>query len=98
VNAVVLNAPTSLTAKQLTSTSVRLNWVDNSSGEDGNAVERAVKSGNIFGAFSQIGTTGANATTYTDTTVSKKTYRYRVQALRSTTYGPYSSTVDITVN
>jgi hypothetical protein len=97
VNAVVLNAPTSLTATQLTSSSVRLNWVDNSTGEDGDAVERAVKQGNSFGAFSQIGTTGPNAITFTNSGVSKATYRYRVRAFRSATYGPYSGTVDITV-
>jgi hypothetical protein len=71
--------------------------VDNSSGEDGNKIERAVKSGSSFGSFSQIGTTGPDATTFTDSTVAKKTYRYRVRAYDGANNGPYSTTVDITV-
>ncbi len=97
VTAVILNAPTSLVATQLTSTSVRLNWNDTSTNEQGFAIERVVKSGSTWGAYSQIATVGPNSTTYTNTGVSKKSYRYRVRSYRSTTYGPYSNVAEITV-
>ncbi len=97
VTSVTLNAPTSLVATQLTSTSVRLNWNDTSTNEEGFAIERAVKSGNNWGAYSQIATVGANSTTYTNTGVSKKSYRYRVRAYRNGVYGPYSNVAEITV-
>ncbi len=97
VTAVILNAPTSLVATQLTSTSVRLNWTDTSTNEEGFAIERAVKSGNNWGAYSQIATVGADTTTYTNTGVSKKSYRYRVRSYRGTNYGPYSNVAEITV-
>ncbi len=97
VTNVILNAPTSLVATQLTSTSVRLNWNDTSTNEQGFAIERAVKSGSNWGAYSQITTVGSNVTTYTNTGVSKKSYRYRVRSYRSTTYGPYSNVTEITV-
>jgi hypothetical protein len=97
VTAVILNAPASLVATQINSTSVRLNWTDTSTNEGGFAVERAVKSGNNWGSYNQIATVGANATTYTDSTVAKKSYRYRVRSYRGTTYGPYSSVAEIAV-
>jgi subtilisin family serine protease len=97
VTAVILNAPTSLVATQITSTSVRLDWTDTSTNEEGFAIERAQKTGNNWGNYSQIGTAGANATTYTDSGVSKKSYRYRVRSYRGANYGPYSNVAEITV-
>jgi len=97
VTSVTLNAPTSLVATQLTSTSVRLNWNDTSTNEQGFAIERAQKSGNNWGNYTQIATVSSNVTTYTNTGLSKKSYRYRVRAFRNTTYGPYSNVAEITV-
>ena len=97
VTSVILNAPTSLVATQLTSTSVRLNWNDTSTNEGGFAIERAQKSGNSWGSYSQIATVAANSTTYTNTGLSKKSYRYRVRSYRGSTFGPYSNVAEITV-
>lgn len=98
VTPVVLNAPGSLTATQVTGPGVRLTWTDTSTNETGFAIERAVKSGSSWGAFTQVGTVGADVTSYTNAGVSKKKiYRYRVRAYRGTLYGPYSSVVEITI-
>jgi hypothetical protein len=69
-------APSGLTAT-VSGTAVNLAWQDNSANEDGFRVERRVGSG----AWSQIATTAANATAYSDTTgASGTTYEYRVSA------------------
>lgn len=58
-----------------------LNWTDNSSNESGFRVERATGS---TGAFSVISTTGANVSSYVDTSLAPSTlYRYRVCAFNS---------------
>ena len=72
---------------------VTLRWADNSSNESGFRVERAT--GN--GSFSQIATTGANVTSYRDTTLAASTtYRYRVRAYNSAGASSYSNTASIT--
>jgi len=71
---------------------VDLVWIDGSDNEDGFKIER--KEG--VGAYSEIGTTLANATSYSDTTVSpEKTYYYRVRAYNS--YGNSDYTVEINI-
>ena len=70
-------APSDLRASALSSTRVGLDWLDNSTNEDGFKIER--KTGG--GAYSQIGTVGANFTSYLDdTVVASTTYTYRVRA------------------
>jgi serine protease AprX len=72
-------APTSLTAVALSATSIRLNWADNSTNETGFEIQRC--SGRRCTSFATITTVGANATTYTDSSLVKATsYTYRVQA------------------
>lgn len=69
-------APSALTAA-VSGTTINLSWQDNSSNEDGFRVERRIGTG----AWSQIATTAANATSYSDTTgASGTTYEYRVAA------------------
>jgi titin len=76
------NAPSELVATALSSTSVRLNWVDNASNESGFRVERATGSG----AFSLVATLGANTTTWTNGGLTPATtYRYRVRAYDAAT-------------
>ncbi len=58
--------------------SVTVSWTDNSNNETEFIVERATSA---TGAFSRIGVTAANATSFTDNSVTKrKTYYYRVRA------------------
>jgi hypothetical protein len=69
-------APSALAATA-TAAAINLTWQDNSSNEDGFRIERRAAGG----AWSQIATTAANATTYADTgAASGTTYEYRVSA------------------
>jgi hypothetical protein len=62
----------------VTSTSITLNWQDNSNNEVGFQIQRATSSN---GPWSVVGTTGANATSYTDTGLDPSTmYYYEVVA------------------
>jgi FtsP/CotA-like multicopper oxidase with cupredoxin domain len=87
-------APTNLTAALQAGPQVRLTWTDNANNETGFIIERAIGAG----AFAQIGTVGANTTTYVDTTVQAgTTYRYRVAAVNVAGNSPYSNTVQVFV-
>ncbi|MCK6557574.1 S8 family serine peptidase [bacterium] len=71
-------APTNLTANAVSSSQINLAWQDNSSDETGFEIDRATTSG---GPYTQIATTGANVTTYSNTGLSPNTtYYYRVRA------------------
>jgi hypothetical protein len=65
-------------------------WVNNTADAIGISVERSMGS---TGTFTEITTTGATATAYTDLTVADgTTYCYRVRAYNPTTYSAYSNT------
>jgi hypothetical protein len=92
----ILAAPTSLSASAISGTQIDLSWVDNSVGEDGVKVER---SPNGSTGWAQIGTAGANATTYSDTGLSgATTYYYRVRAYDGGVDSAYSSTANATTS
>jgi hypothetical protein len=62
----------------VTSTSITLNWQDNSNNELGFQIQRATSPG---GPWNLIGSTGANVTSYTDNGLSPSTtYYYQVAA------------------
>jgi hypothetical protein len=87
-------APSSLTATAVAATQVSLAWADNSSDETGFKVERSL---GAPGAWVQIGTTGAAATSYTDTTAAAATlYYYRVRATNSAGDSGYSNEANVT--
>lgn len=72
--------PTQLGISAVTSTSLRLAWTDASNNETGFKVER--KAGD--GAYAEIATTAANASTYQDQNLQPSTlYTYRVRAVNS---------------
>src|SRR6185369_12315287 len=58
-------APTGLVATPVTSTRIDLQWVDNATGEQGYRVERATGGG----GFSQVAALGANATSWSSTSL-----------------------------
>ncbi len=75
-------APTNLSAVAVATNRIELAWTDNSANETGFVIERSATSGSGFAA---IGTAAANATIYTDSTVSAaSTYYYRVSATNTT--------------
>jgi hypothetical protein len=79
-------SPTNLIAEPLDGQTIALNWIDNSSWEDGYKVSRSEQSG----VWADIATLAANATNYKDVAASRDvSYTYRVQALKD---GGYSDT------
>jgi hypothetical protein len=71
-------APDSLVATANSDTEIALAWNDNSTNETGFKIERSPDNLN----WTQVGTTAANATNYTDTSLSAETqYYYRVSAV-----------------
>jgi len=86
-------APGALTATPASSTRVDLSWQDLAGNETGFKIERSADGVN----FSQIATAGANATGYSDTTVTAgKTYTYRVYAYNAYGNSDYSNLASAT--
>ncbi|MDX2110059.1 MAG: putative Ig domain-containing protein [Verrucomicrobiota bacterium] len=80
-------APTSLTATAVSSSQINLTW-SNVTNETGFRLERSLIAS---GAFSQIATLSANATSYSDTgRTAGIAYSYRVRAYNATGDSPYS--------
>lgn len=70
--------PTNLVATAASPSVVNLTWTDNATNETGYEISRSANSGT---GFRVIGTTGANATAYTDTALfANVTYYYKVRA------------------
>ena len=70
-------APSGVAASAPAYNQVNVSWTDNSANETGFKVERSTDNVN----FSQVGTVGANVTTFSDTTVAAHTtYYYRVKS------------------
>jgi PKD repeat protein len=91
----VIAAPSNLSASASRSGVVTLKWTDNSSNEQGFAVERA-PSGSA--SFVQIGQTAANTTSYSEQPGSGR-YTYRVRAFNTATgrFSAYSNQVSVRV-
>ncbi len=91
-SAVITNtfpAPVLNTVTQQTVSSFKLDWSDNSTGEEGFKIERKIDAE----AYVQIASVGANIITYTDSSINKKGYTtvyYRVRAFKGTDYSTYS--------
>jgi hypothetical protein len=75
-----INAPTNLTA-HVASRTVTLQWVDQSTNEEGFSIERAP-----FGtrSFAVVGTVAANKTSFSQTVLSGR-YTYRIRAFNNST-------------
>ncbi|MBI2830514.1 MAG: hypothetical protein HYX81_05075 [Chloroflexi bacterium] len=74
------SAPTSLVATAVSATQVNLSWTDTSTTEAGFRIERSTDGT----TFVSVGTTGANAVAFTDSTVAASTtYTYRVIAFNA---------------
>lgn len=84
-------APGGLTTSAPFFNSIVLNWSDLSSNEDVFRIERTTTP-NDPNSWVEIGTTSANVTTYTDSTVLSQTaYSYRVRSFNSYLGGSYSA-------
>lgn len=88
------NAPTGLGAVAASSGQVNLTWTDNSNNETAFHIERRLAGDSTF---TDIATVGANATSYSDTTVAPNTgYDYRVRAAIGTLLSNPSNTASVT--
>lgn len=76
-SAQTLDAPTLLNATTVSATRIDLSWVDNSDNETGFRVQRSGSSG---GPWSDVITTAANASTFSDTVLANAVYYYQVVA------------------
>lgn len=84
-----LAAPGGLQATMITRTQINLNWMDNSGHETAFIIERATASG---GPYTEVGTTGADTTTYEDKGLTTgATYYYRVRAHNTNGDSGYSN-------
>ncbi|MBN1995356.1 MAG: fibronectin type III domain-containing protein [Anaerolineae bacterium] len=79
-------APSNLSATQVSPTQINLAWTDNSISETGFKIER---SANGLSGWTQIGTTGPNVTTYSNTVVAG-VYYYHVRAYNGSGDSNYS--------
>lgn len=74
--------PTALTATAISETRVDLTWEDNTGSETGFLVERCEGAAPCSGAFSELGTSGPDDTSFSDLTACHSTtYSYRLSAL-----------------
>lgn len=74
-------APSSLTATALSTSSIRLNWMDQSNNEDGFEIYRSNSSN---GTYTLLTTTASNVTSFTDAGLTPGTvFYYRVRAKRN---------------
>jgi hypothetical protein len=89
-------APSGLSATAASSSQINLAWTDNSSNETGFKIER--KTG-ASGTWSQITTTAAGVTSYSNTGLAASTqYYYRVRATNATGDSAYSNEANATTS
>jgi hypothetical protein len=83
--------PTFLIGTTISSSRIDLTWTDNSNTETAFLIERAPA---FYGPWVQVGTTGANVTSYSDEGLNfATTYHYRVRAYNQEGYSAYSNPV-----
>ena len=86
-------APSGLSAVAASSSRIDLGWTDHSSDEDGFELERSLDGA----SWSALDTTGANATTYSNTGLSANTtYFYRARAFNAFGNSAWSNTASAT--
>jgi hypothetical protein len=82
ITVAIPKAPSNLATDSISTTKVQLSWTDNSTNESGFEIGRSSDGGVTFAPLSP--TTGANVTTYSDSSVASNTqYSYRVRAFNS---------------
>lgn len=92
-------APTALSTLVLSSSSIRVEWADNSSDESGFKLERCAGPGCGGASFSQITTIAPNQTSFDDTGLALNTqYRYRLRAFNAAGNTAYTDIVGATIS
>src|SRR5207247_6690333 len=87
-------APSSLTASAISSSQIKLTWLDNSKSESGFIIQRSTLASR---PWSQTATTRANLISYTNNGLAASTtYFYRICAYNSRGSSSYSATASAT--
>jgi len=87
------NAPSQLTAINITVSSITLTWRDNANNEQGFVIERSMNGR----TWTKIATTTANVRTYIDNGLTRNTtYWYRVQAFNQVGASTYAGPISVT--
>jgi len=90
------DAPSSLQANAQSSSQISLAWTDNSNNEQGFKIERSPDG---TSGWTLVNTVGANASSYTDSSLSQETsYYYRVYAYNAVGNSDYSNTANATTS
>jgi hypothetical protein len=85
-------APSDLTAVAVSSTQIRLGWTDNTNSGPAFRIERSLDGT----SWAEIGTVGANVTSFRDSGLRAGTrYYYRVRASSGVAASPYAAWVDV---
>ena len=88
--------PTNLAGTGVSSSRIDLSWADNATNETAYQVERAADNAGTPGAFAQVASLAADATTYSNTGLNANTrYWYRVRAVNTTDNSAYSSQLSV---
>lgn len=89
-------APTGISVSVVSHSKLKVNWTDNVSNETGFEVYRSTTSG---GTYTIVGTTGANANNFTDTSLSPSTtYFYKLKSINKNGSSAFSSTASNTTS
>jgi titin len=85
-------APSNLIATGVSTGQINLSWTDNSGDETGFRIERSTNGHD----FTEVGTPGANVTSYQHTTglVAATKYYFRVRAVKGALFSEYSNVAD----
>jgi hypothetical protein len=90
-----IGAPTGLSTALASTSSIALNWTDNSSDETEFQIERSTSGAS--NSYSQIATTGTGVTTFTNGALTDgTTYYYRVRAYNGTIASAYTAAANAT--
>ncbi|MGD0059239.1 MAG: fibronectin type III domain-containing protein [Verrucomicrobiia bacterium] len=90
-------APSNLIATGVATNQINLSWKDNSSGQAGFALQRALDNVGSPGTWAQIATPSNTVTTYSDTGLAPTTrYWYRVSATNVSGDSPFSNLANAT--
>src|SRR5205814_232234 len=93
VGSTSMAAPTRLSASATSSSTIKITWKDNATGEVGYKIDRSTDGT----TFARLTTVGANVDAFADSKLSPVTkYFYRVRAYDATHNGPYSGVASAT--
>ncbi len=93
-------APVNVSAAPLSASSVELAWSHGGDTESGFKVERQTRNPDLtWGSWTEVGTAGANATTFVDTGLpSQATHRYRVAATNAAGDSAWAESGEVTTS